>query len=160
MFLLRPVPYDHPHARQLTEQAQQYYEALYGGRDEDPLTPAELAPPHGGFVVGYLDQEPVAMGGWLFSGPERGDRVAQIRRMFVDAGQRRRGLAAAVLASLEADAAAHGATQVILAAGQPQAEAIAFYRSHGYSDIPPFGYYAGSDLVVCLGKDLRSQPTS
>ena len=51
---------------------------------------------------------------------------------------------------------------IILATGQPQVEAIGFYRSHGYVDLTPFGFYAGSDQVVCLGKMLGSdrQPTS
>jgi GNAT superfamily N-acetyltransferase len=163
---LRPLSYDHPHAQLLTEQAQEYYVETYGGRDEDPLSDAELSPPGGGFVVGYLDDEPVAMGGWLFTSSPHSDRVAQIRRMFVEARRRRRGLAAAVLAHLEQDAAVHGATSMILATGRPQVEAIALYRRSGYVDIAPFGYYAGGELVVCLGKDLQppvagsGQPTS
>ena len=171
MFELRPLPYDHPDADALTERAQEYYVDIYGGRDEDPVTAAELTPPHGGFVVGYLDGRPVAMGGWLLVDSPDGHprdgidppaasahvgRVAQIRRMFVDEGLRRRGLAAAVLAQLEADAARNGATSIILATGQPQVEAISLYRRHGYLDIAPFGYYADGDRVVCLGKDLQS----
>ena len=156
MLELRPVPYDHPDAVQLTERAQDYYVELYGGPDEDPLTAAELSSPHGGFVVGYLDDEPVAMGGWVFTSNPLGDRVGQLRRMFVDSGLRRRGYAASVLGRLEADAAAHGATMIILATGAPQQAAIAFYRRHGYVDIAPFGYYAEAGLVVCLGKDLRA----
>ena len=156
MFELRRLSYDHPDAQALTEQAQAYYVEIYGGRDDDPLTAAELSPPHGGFVVGYLDGVPAAMGGWLFT-PELGrDRVAQIRRMFVASTARRRGLAAAVLAQLEADAAEHGATTMILATGQPQVEAIALYRKHGYVDIAPFGYYASAELVSCLGKELAA----
>jgi len=172
VFELLPLPYEHRDAEALTERAQQYYVDTYGGRDEDPLTAAELSPPHGGFVVGYLDEEPVAMGGWVLlddsngGGPdgsgsddtsETGGRVAQIRRMFVEARLRRRGLAAAVLAHLEADAARHGVSMIILATGQPQVEAIGLYRRHGYLDIAPFGYYADTDQVVCLGKDLRGE---
>ena len=154
MFELRPLPYDHPDARELTEQAQTYYVEIYGGRDDDPLAAAEFAPPHGGFVIGYLDGVPAAMGGWLFT-PELGrEQVAQIRRMFVVGSARRRGLAQAVLAHLEADATKYGARTMILATGQPQVEAIALYRTHGYADIAPFGYYAAADLVVCLGKEL------
>ena len=154
MFELRQLSYDHSDARELTEQAQAYYLEIYGGRDDDPLAASEFAPPHGGFVVGYLDGVPAAMGGWLFT-PEVGrDRVAQIRRMFVAASARRQGLARAVLEHLEADAAEHGATTMILATGRPQIEAIALYRKHGYADITPFGYYAAADLVVCLGKEL------
>ena len=52
-------------------------------------------------------------------------------------------------------------TSMVLATGQPQQAALAFYRRHGYTDVPAFGYYAGSDQVVCLGKTLRAgQPTS
>lgn len=154
MFELRPLSYDHSDARELTEQAQAYYVETYGGRDEDPLAAAEFAAPHGGFVIGYLEGAPAAMGGWLFT-PELGrEQVAQIRRMFVVRSARRLGLAQAVLAYLEADAAKHGATTMILATGRPQVEAITFYRKHGYADVAPFGYYASADLVVCLGKEL------
>lgn len=155
MLELRRLSYDHPDARELTELAQAYYVEIYGGRDDDPLAASEFAPPHGGFVVGYLDGVPVAMGGWLFTQELGRDRVAQIRRMFVVDSVRRRGLAAAVLGRLEADATQSGATTMILATGQPQIEAIELYRKHGYADITPFGYYASADLVVCLGKELR-----
>ena len=162
MFALRPVSYDHPDAQELTERAQAYYVELYGGRDDDPMTAAEFEPPRGGFVVGYLDGAPVAMGGWSLAASDLGDRVAKIRRMYVDAAARRQGLARAVLGHLETEAAGRGVTTIILATGQPQVEAIRFYRSHGYLDVTPFGFYAGSDQVVCLGKQLGSarQPTS
>lgn len=154
VFELRPLPYDHPDARELTEQAQTYYLEIYGGRDDDPLAASAFAPPYGGFVVGYLDGAPAAMGGWLFT-PELGrDHVAQIRRMFVVRSARRQGLAQAVLTYLETDATRYGTTTMILATGRPQVEAIAFYRKHRYADIAPFGYYATADLVVCLGKEL------
>lgn len=161
MLELRPVPYDHPDAQELTEQAQAYYVELYGGRDDDPMTAVEFAAPRGGFVVGYLDGVPVAMGGWTAPEDGSGTRTAKIRRMFVAATARRHGLAGAVLQRLEADAAAAGVTSMVLATGQPQQAALAFYRRHGYTDVPAFGYYAGSDQVVCLGKTLRAgQPTS
>ena len=162
MLELRPVSYDHPDAQELTERAQAYYVELYGGPDSDPMTATEFAAPRGGFVVGYLDQAPVAMGGWtLAEDRDRvGGRVAKIRRMFVDAAARRLGLAGAVLHQLEADAARAGVTSMILATGRPQQAAIAFYRRHGYRDIPAFGYYAGTDEVVCLGKRMPlAQPT-
>jgi hypothetical protein len=33
-------------------------------------------------------------------------------------------------------------------------EAVALYRSAGYTDIAPFGYYAGSAFSIHLGKLL------
>lgn len=161
MLELRPVPYDHPDAQELTERAQAYYVELYGSRDDDPMTADEFAAPRGGFVVGYLDGAPVAMGGWTAAEGGSGTRTAKIRRMYVDAAARRQGLAGSVLQRLEDEAAAAGATSMILATGRPQQAAIAFYRRHDYTDIPAFGYYADSDQVVCLGKTLRAdQPTS
>ena len=160
MFELRPLSYDHPDALELTERAQAYYVELYGGRDDDPLTAAEFADPRGGFVVGYADGAPVAMGGWTLTHGDPGERVAKIRRMYVDASARRQGLARAVLVHLEKEAARHGVTRIVLATGQPQVGAIGFYRSHGYTDVAPFGFYADSDQVVCLGKELGPQPTS
>lgn len=161
MLELRPVAYDHPDAQELTARAQAYYVELYGGPDSDPITAAEFAAPRGGFVVAYLEGLPVAMGGWTVTQDGPGTRVAKIRRMFVDAAARRQGLAGRVLHRLETEARGAGVTTVILATGRPQRAAIAFYRRHGYTDVPAFGYYAGSDEVVCLGKALTpAQPTS
>ena len=155
VFELRSCPYDHPDAVALTERAQAYYVGIYGGRDDDPLNATDFRLPAGGFVVGYADGSPIAMGGWTFAG-EPGPPVAHLRRMFVDASARRRGWAGAILNALETEAAARAATSVILSTGRPQVEAIAFYRSSGYTDVPVFGYYAGSQGVVCLGKRITA----
>ena len=66
-FKLRRSRYDHPDAVALTEQAQQFYIELYGGPDGTPFTADEFAPPRGGFLIGYLDDRPVAMGAWRLS---------------------------------------------------------------------------------------------
>ena len=137
----------------LTDRAQEYYTTLYGGPDDDPIAIGAFAPPVGGFLVGYLDDRPVAMGGWTFSA-RYGEQAAQLRRMFVTADARRHGFAGEILSALERDAIAHGARSIILATGRPQIEAIAFYRSRGYTDVPDFGYYAGSPQIVCLGKSV------
>lgn len=147
--------YDHPDAVALTELVQRYYEGIYGGRDGDLLTPAQLAPPTGGFFVGYTGAEvAVAMGGWTYAddAPRRGD--AQIRRMFAHPQARGHGYGRRLLAALEEDAAARGAARMILSTGFRQASAVALYRACGYVDIEPFGYYAGQSGVVCLGKEL------
>lgn len=154
MFELRTQPYDHPDVQALTELAQDYYTQIYGEPDTDPLGAGDFTAPHGGFVIGYRDGTAVAMGGWLFTASDLGERVAQIRRMYVVPQLRRQGWAARVLTHLERDAADHGASMIILATGRPQVEAIAFYRSRGYGDAPAFGHYASSDQVVCLGRQV------
>jgi hypothetical protein len=43
---------------------------------------------------------------------------------------------------------------MILETGTVLPEAVALYRSAGYTDIAPFGYYADACLSVYLGKPL------
>jgi GNAT superfamily N-acetyltransferase len=155
---LRPVRYDSPDAVALTEQVQQFYLEIYGGPDGTPFTAEDFLPPHGGFLVGYLDGRPVAMGGWRFApyaAPAGADRAAEIKRMFVVPEARGGGFARVVLAALEDDARAAGADWMVLETGEPQVAAVALYRGCGYTDIPPYGFYADKPEVVSLGKRLR-----
>ena len=144
----------------LTEAAQKFYVEVYGSPDTAPVADSEFAAPHGHFLVGYLDEEPVAMGGWRFSDVQLPEvvRPAELKRMFVRADVRRLGLAVRTLHALEDSAAASGADWLILEAGLPQVAALAFYRAAGYGDIPRFGYYAEYPNSVSLGKVLT--PTS
>ena len=151
MLDLRPSRLDDPDALLLTEEVQRFYEELYGGRDEDPIAPEEFAAPEGGFLIGYHEGEPVAMGGWSFL---PGRDAVKIRRMYVRETVRRLGFAAAVLQRLEDDARAAGASRVVLGTGEPQVAAVRFYRSRGYTDVEPYGYYAGAPGAVSLGKAL------
>ena len=155
---LRPVRYDSPDAVALTERAQRFYIEIYGGPDGTPFTTEDFAPPNGGFLVGYLDGRPVAMGGWRFgpyASPAGADRAAEIKRMFVATEARGRGLGRAVLSALEDDARAAGADWMVLETGEPQVAAVALYRRSGYVDIAPYGFYADNPGVVSLGKRLR-----
>ncbi len=107
---LCPDRYDSPDAVALTEQVQQFYIEIYGGPDGTPFTADEFAPPNGGFVVGYLDGRPVAMGGWRFApyaAPAGADRAAEIKRMYVAPAVRSRGVGRALLEAL-AELAARG----------------------------------------------------
>ena len=90
-------------------------------------------------------------GSWA---PDTGLGTAKIRRMYVDPVVRRRGFAHRLLGALEEGARAAGVERMVLATGRPQTAAIAMYRAAGYADIAPFGYYADSAGVVCLGKTL------
>lgn len=138
----------------MTAEVQAEYSRRYGGEgDVSPIDAAEFSPPDGGFFVLYVDDVPAAMGGWRRGGP-RGDTDAEIKRMFVRETHQRRGLARAVLAHLERDAAAQGITRLVLETGTAQPEAIALYRSSGYVDEPSFGFYAGYDDSVHLAKPL------
>lgn len=158
---LRRVGYDSPDPAVLTEQVQRYYVTVYGEPDTTPFTAGEFAPPHGGFLVGYLDARPVAMGGWRFppyDAPAGARRAAEIKRMYVADQARGRGFAQALLVALEDEARAAGADWMVLETGQPQVAAVGLYRAGGYGAIAPYGFYADQPSVISLGKRLRPEP--
>jgi putative acetyltransferase len=59
-----------------------------------------------------------------------------------------------MLAALEVHARKLGFTRLVLETGTRQPEALALYRSARFNAIACFGEYIGSDLSVCMGKDL------
>ena len=149
--MLRPLPYDHPVAQNLVEQVQEEYVQRYGGRDAAVVETGEFLPPRGIFLVAEVDGEPVGCGAWRVLSPG----VAEIKRVYVVPGFRRRGLAQAIVAALEAGAAGAGHGRVVLNTGQEQPEALALYADLGYGPIEGYGLYACSPGAVFLGKDLR-----
>ena len=122
-------------------------------------------PPAGSFFVGYLDGVPVASGAWRrSSAPLIGEafdsaRTVEVKRMYVAAAARGRGLARLMLAHLEATAAGAGIEVVVLETGTKQPEAIALYESSGYQPIEPFGFYRCAPESRCFAKRV-GQPTT
>jgi GNAT superfamily N-acetyltransferase len=126
-------------------------EVRYGEPDEwDGLGPDQLAAPHGTFLVAWIDDVAIGCGGLR----RIDDATGEIKRMFVAADARRRGVARALLAELEATARSLGYTRLILETGVKQPEAIALYQAHGYEPIEPYGVYKDSPLSRCFGKSL------
>jgi GNAT superfamily N-acetyltransferase len=151
------VPFTHPDAAALVVEVQAEYTVRYGGPDETPIDPAVFDPPRGAFFVGYLDQTPVAMGGWRFRADVSAfgrSPVTEIKRMYVAPRARRRGLARLVLAHLETTAREAGADVMVLETGIEQPEAIALYLSSGYSPVEGFGHYKWSPKSRYYGKPL------
>ena len=148
--VLREEPYDGAAAVALTTRVQQEYVDRYGGPDETPVDPQEFAHPAGRFLVGYVDDVPVACGGIRV--PQR--RLAEIKRMYVVPERRGRGLSRLILGALEDAARELGCTRVRLETGLRQPEAIRLYETSGYEPIEAFGHYRGEPLSRCFGKTL------
>jgi GNAT superfamily N-acetyltransferase len=149
-FELRDEPYDAPSAQRLIDAVQAEYVTRYGGPDETPVDPAQFTPPQGVFLVGYLDGVPVATGGLR---RHVGDEV-EIKRMFVVAEHRGKGLSRQMLAALEDRARALGATRILLETGDKQPEAISLYETSGYERITGFGFYCGEAGANGFAKTL------
>lgn len=154
------VPFAHPDVQRLVADVQAEYVQIYGAGDQTPLADDMFEPPGGTFLVAYAGGQPVAMGGWRFR-PDVSEliesAVAEVKRMYVVPPQRGTGLARFLLSRLEITAREAGLGMMILETGQPQAAAVALYRSAGYTDTVRFGYYAEEEQAVYLGKSLLSQ---
>jgi GNAT superfamily N-acetyltransferase len=156
--LVHSEPYDGPTANSLVAALVVDIEDRYAGdgeaedaEDEWALGVDEVSPPHGVFLVAYLDGLPVGCGA-LRPLPAAGPHVAEIKRMYTSPSARRRGVSRAVLRRLESEAVRLGYRRLHLETGLRQPEAIALYETSGYHRIPNYGMYAASELSACFAK--------
>ena len=130
---IRREPAGDPTGRALVDAMVAEVEALYGPAPDGwpSASPEEMGPPHGGFVVLYAGQDPVAGGGVkrLAAG------VAEIKRMYVVPAARGRGHARRLLTALEELGRELGYAHVRLDTGDRQPHAKALYESAGYRPV-------------------------
>ncbi len=86
------------------------------------------------------------------------DEEAHLLLLAVQAGQRRRGVGAALVAWLEATARVAGIATISLEARASNVAARAFYHRLGYRELGLLeGYYRGVEDAVRIAKDLRDR---
>jgi len=107
-------------------------------------------------VVAYEDGEAVGCGAIK----EYAAGVAEIKRMFVRAERRGRGIAKSVLSELETWVSELNFSECILETGVKQPEAIALYQKSGYETIQNYGQYSGVENSVCMKKSLAQTLTT
>ncbi len=101
-------------------------------------------------IVAYNNELPVGCGAFkLFE-----EKVVEIKRMYVQAQHRGKGIAAQILHALEQWAKQEGFTACVLETGLNQPEAIRLYEKTGYKRIPNYGQYFGVDISICMRKEL------
>jgi len=96
--------------------------------------PRELSPPHGAFIVGWSEDQPICCGG-----VKRLDRrTCEIKKMYVVPSRRGQGVARALLLALEGKARELGYDVARLDTGPKQRSARGLYESEGYGEIADF----------------------
>jgi GNAT superfamily N-acetyltransferase len=135
----RPAKVDAGPGAALADAMREEIAAVYAGLELDgPEMPkagaAELSPPHGAFIVGWLGDQPVCCGGIK----QLPDGACEIKRMYVVPAARGRGVARELLHALEAQARKLGYAIARLDTGPKQPHALALYESEGYVAIENF----------------------
>ena len=83
-----------------------------------------------------------------------GEKLGELKRMYVVPASRGSGVSTAILHSLEAAARERGWDRLLLETGERQPDAIRFYEREGYTRIPNFGHYVHSPISLCFEKRL------
>jgi GNAT superfamily N-acetyltransferase len=134
----------------LAQAMRQEIARVYEGQDLDAPNmpaagPAELGPPTGLFLVGYLAGRPVCCGG-----VKRLDAAAcELKRMYVVPHARGRGVARALLGALEDRAREMGFTIARLDTGPRQPAALHLYETAGYE---PIANYNRNPVATFFGE--------
>jgi GNAT superfamily N-acetyltransferase len=103
--------------------------------------PADLGPPGGTILLAERKGRTVGMGGIRGLDGE----TAEVKRMYVSPDARGEGVGAVLLGRLEGLARAQGCGAVRLDTADVLTEAISFYRSRGYVEIPDYNGNRSAD---------------
>jgi len=140
----------HDHLRGLIEELDAYLFQLY---PPDEVFLVDFEAPSANdirFVIAYSDNRPIGCGAIK----PLDENSAELKRFYVIQDFRNRGIAGMMLDKLEKMARESGYASLKLETGEPQAEAVAFYRRHGYEAIERFGEYADCPSSLCYEKQL------
>lgn len=107
----------------------------------------------GGFLVGLLHNEIIAMGAY----EKISENVGHIRRMRTHPEQRRKGYAQQIIQELEKSAKKNGLTELRLRTSAQQKMAQSFYEKNGYKKLgaEKTFYTEGPFEVIWYGKKLE-----
>ena len=110
----------------------------YGGEgDNAHLNVDELRPPQGLFLVARHERHLVG-GVGLRSIAEPALRFAEVKRLWVRPDLRREGIGLVLMNEVESRARALGYAALYLETGPAQPEALALYRTNGWSEIDEY----------------------
>lgn len=149
-------PYGSPMSRPLTDAQAEELRERYGGWEGAGAEPEPdlFEEPDGYFAIARLDGTPVGCAGICRC---EGERVAELRRMYVAPQARRLGVARALMNELEEKARGRGYETLRLETGPEQPEAIRLYETSGFAVIPNFGPYSTQRRSICMEKVLLEQ---
>jgi putative acetyltransferase len=105
-------------------------------------------------IVAYDNDSAVGCGCFRVT---ENESIVEIKRMYVKAEKRGKGIAKSILMELEAWALEEGKTGAVLETGINNPEAISLYKILGYEIIANYEPYVNNKESICMGKDLSTE---
>ncbi len=141
---------DSPDVQALIAASDAYYIDLYPVESTHLENSEDLKRPNVLFVGCRIDGELVASGAAKILQDDVS--YAEIKRVFVLAQYRGKGLSNKIMHYLEGELEVRGVTLFRLETGIKQPEALGLYRKLGYRERGPFGAYVADPLSVFMEK--------
>lgn len=135
--------------KRLADALDAYYYTLVGDvqdRYKDVNRPENM----NCLIVAYAGDKAVACGAWKHVD----EQTAEVKRIYVCPEYRRRGIASALIQTLEDHIACSGYQQALLETARTTGDSHALYFSLGYKEIPYYGSPAGAENCRCFLKEL------
>lgn len=140
--------------RSLLEASDQYMAMLYPPESNHLETAEALSRPQVHFLGAYWDNRLVGCGAVKLM-EDLEDRYGEIKRLFILADYRGRGISKAIMVELERHLISSKLTLARLETGIHQPEALGLYRRLGYQTRGPFGRYRFDPLSLFMEKSLN-----
>ena len=122
-----------PEAAGLLRAFHEEQVSRYGSADPAELRAEQFTTPHGLFAVAYCGPHPVGCGGYRWF--DRAAGTVELKKLYVIPASRGRGAGRELLAWLERQAIAAGATRAILETGVRSSAALRLITAAGYQPI-------------------------
>jgi putative acetyltransferase len=135
----------------LIEASTALLDSFYPQEANHFVPATSLTGEHGMLLGAFLGDQAVGMVGLL---RHLESNTGEIKRLFVDAGNRGAGIGTALMDTIEATALAWELSAIQLETGTGQPESISLYQRLGYEFIGPFARYVENTFSVFMEKKL------
>ncbi len=149
-----PAPPLAPESLRLAAALWAELSTIYPEMTAPPFPPRDIVGECAVFMVATIGEDAVGCGA-IRPFPDGQPEIGEVKRMYVAPNARGRGVAAAILRTLEAWATERGYATLRLETGGRQPIAVRLYERFGYRRIPAYGHHADDPLAVCFEKSLR-----
>jgi putative acetyltransferase len=143
------------HSQTLISMSDEYMVTLYPSESNHLESVQALALPNVKFVGVHVEGKLVACGAVKTLDDEEG-AYGEIKRVFVLAEYRGKGLSKKIMEHLEAHLRESGVKLARLETGIKQPAALGLYRGLGYKERGPFGTYVHDPLSVFMEKYIEA----